>query len=345
MSTTTFKTLLAAAVLGTAAACGNDGGPSWSNTVDVNNANMAAADAANWATSVSEGILDFNVSTEIPLVRGVAAPDYPERLIARIRRQALARVGHGTPGALASPFTLNGTCEPVETGVDALGDPIDTDHDDIPDDYKIDFGAACTDSEGEYSVTYSGALRIRDAAGLFGYRLDALHFKARWVHLAEYEQFTLNGYETGAYTSSAAALTTDMDYGEAWHYVAAAAPPMEIIPSGTGTVTWSLVAHSAYDPDGTIALGAPMPSGLLDLDADYRVRYAGDAGSDGFHFVVASTTPLSIEATPCEGPVAGVLDGELNGDADIGFTVTWTACHTATITTRGTTGGTTSARR
>jgi hypothetical protein len=88
-----------------------------------------------------------------------------------------------------------------------------------------------------------------------------------------------------------------------------------------------------------------MPSGLLDLDADYRVRYAGDAGSDGFHFVVASNTPLSIEATPCEGPVAGVLDGELNGDADIGFTVTWTACHTATITTRGTTGGATTARR
>lgn len=337
MSRLMLRSLAVAAILAGTASCGSDEGPTYSSTIDAEGANAAANEAALFAQDLSDALVNWGYSSELPIgVRGTTTPTAPERLVALVRRHALMRGGAVALANAPSPYRVSSVCTPTETGVDAEGIPVDTDGDGIPNDYKIDFGSSCVETDGDYTTTFAGSIRIRDVGTFYGYRLDIANMKIRFAHLAEYEEIRVSGYEQGTFAAELITHALDADYGMSYSFTPTVSGMQPAAPV-TGSSSFGVVTTASYDPVGTITLGGSIPSGTFTFAVDYKVAFAGEEGDGRFHFEVASTPTLGIEASPCAGPTSGAIDGRLNGDPDIGFTATWTACNTFTVVTRGTT--------
>lgn len=334
---TQFLRLLAAAAFVSAAACGgSDGGPSYAGSIDAATATTAANEAAYFASDLSDALLHWGYSTSMPTVRGTTTPGAAEQWVARVRQRALMRAGRTDLARSPSPYRVAGTCTPTETGVDELGDPIDTDADGIPDDYKVSFGANCADVEGDYTTTYSGSLRIRDVGAFYGYRIDAASLKIRFAHLSDYEQVSINGVETGTFTAALITHALDADYAMSYSYTAPAAEGLFLAPT-TGSTSFGITSTSSFDPSADITLGGAIPGGVFTFTVNYTVGLGGADGTGNYRFSVATDPSLNIQAATCYGPISGAIDGDLNGDVDVGFHVVWSSCDNFTVTTRGTT--------
>ena len=332
---------IAVAALVVVSACGggNDGGegPDWASSVDSATATQAGQDAGDFANGVAYYLLaetpwsgyptGWVKEFDLPLVQGTDTPTSAEQLIARVRADAYRRGHNPEMAATPSPFRVSTVCVPVETGVDALGNWIDTDRDLIPDDYTLAFPANCIETHGDWTYTYSGSLRFRDQAGLYGYRLDISSLTYRFDGPDVFEQHAVNGFEVAAYTANAITHSTDLVYDETYQQ-----------PSiGSGGASFTYKESTSYDPVGTISLDAPIPNGTLTASLDFRDLRSGYEGSSARRWTMVTTVPLSINTTICNSPVSGTIVGDLNGDGNIGFTVVFTGCRIGTITTRGTT--------
>ncbi len=331
--------LTAAAVVSLAACGGSDGGPNWASEVDEATATAAGESAAEFAQGLAYDMLNGDFTSEIPLVKGTTSPTFAEQLLARVRSEAYRRSGNPAMGTTASPFRVSAVCEPTETGIDELGDPIDTDGDGVPDDYKVSFGSGCTETEGETTITYSGYIRFRDLSGLFGFQLDFGNLKIRYADATGFEQIAANGFEKGQYSANGITHQTDVTYTITYQYDNAVAVGLQATAPVNGSVSWVYKESSSYDPDGTLSLESDIPSGDLSFTMDYRLIASGDEGAGAFRFTMETTDPLAIDAVSCNGPTDGTIVGDLNGNGDVGFTIVWSACDTYTVTTRGTTGG------
>lgn len=340
-----FSTFLAASALVTLAACGGgDGGPNWADEVDETTATEAADVAAEMATTVANSILEGSVSSELPFgfVKGTESPSLTEQLLARARRQLLVRSSRPELANAPSPFRVSAVCEPVISGqLDELEEPIDSDEDGIPNDVTVTFPSGCTEVDGDDTYTYSGSLRYRDVAGLYGYRLDLNNLRLRVSGTWGYEQVAGDGFETGVYSSSAITHDVDMTQTLSLRYEdAVVAGPMTVAPlSITESFRW--IESAAYDPDGTITFEAEIPNGDLTFDIDMRRQFDATDGEESvemaLRFTMTTTDPLAIDNVTCNGPTDGTIVGDLNGNDAVGFTINWSACDTYTITVRGTT--------
>lgn len=326
-----------AAVLVLAACGSSEGGPNWASKVDDATATLAGEDAAAFAEALAYNMLYGNPNLEIPLVKGTTSPNYAEQLLAQVRAKAYQRAKEAPMATTPSPFRVSAVCEPTETGVDEFGVPIDTDGDGVPNDYTLNFGSACVETSGDATYTYSGSIRIRDVAGLFAYRLDLNNLKLRYADPSGFEQILMDGFESAVYASTAITHQTDATYAISYQYDDAVVVGPQPVAIVSGSIAFTYKENTAYDPDGTITIDAPIPNGTLSGDLDYRIIASGEEGTGAFRFTMATTQALAIDNTSCYGPTDGTIVGDLNGDADIGFTIDWSACNTYTVTTRGTT--------
>lgn len=337
-----FSALAALVVL---ASCGGDSGPNFADEIDESNMGGAAETSYDFVSDVANGIMQGEPSADVPLAPPLAGGTLADRVIRDLVQRGFRRSGKGAELVPRMPQLVGAACQPVVTGVDTLGSAIDTDDDGIPDDLKITFGANCTVTEGDLTWTYSGSFRLRDVAGLFGYRLDAANLKyheENMVTEAVYD-FTVNGSETALYTASSATHTAGLAYSIHGVY-GKVAPPPPGGPQATAAlseyrVTFRWDENTSFDPDGTITLGAPVPSGDLDIDLDFQAVASSADGDFAFHFTLSTPTVLHYDNSSCYDFTSGQLKGALNGSADIYFLITWTDCGTTTYETHGTTDG------
>ena len=334
------KFIGAAAVLAlVTAACGSSdsGGPSFTTEMDSATMDMVASEAFDMAGSVFSDVFQ-NGQPSIPLgfaaasVAKASPTEFARAYLERARRMADLR----DPGlaarvpAMAAPqfFAAFSECTPTETGVDELGDPIDSDADGVPDDYTVNFGSACVeeDSAGTYRLTYSGSVRMQDvSSGFYGFKVTLNHLKIKEENLNSGDSyaFALNGSET---FDAAAALAS---HSTNWSYT------ISLTSGGTtNSYTLSDKETSSFDPDAgqNLALGSDLPDGVFTYNGDWRIVGENSGGEvpGNFRMVLSTTTPLHYTAV-CGGPVSGVFRGLFSGNADVGFTATWDGCGDPTV--------------
>lgn len=344
--------LVAAAASFALAACGgSDGGPSFTTAVDSATMDEVASSAYELVGTTFENVfLGGEPGIPLPEVSSGATPATPaartmayigrvERMIALRHPNQLPSAAPGLGIRMSAPFS---ECNPTETGVDELGDWIDTDGDGIPDDYTLNFGSACVeeDSAGVSRTTFSGSIRFQDSnIGLYSFKVTINHFKVVFLDIAsgDNEQVSLNGSES--FNATAALASHALNWSEGLAFTSGA---------NHFAITFSDNETSTFDPDDgqSIAMGDPLPDGVFDLDADYRIVGENSGGDipGNFRMVLSTPTPLHYTMA-CDGIVAGVFRGLFSGNETVGFTATWAGCGDPTVDLFGYTAATAVAAR
>lgn len=339
-----LSSFLAASAVVTLAACGGgDGGPNWADEIDSETAAGLGESAAEAAEALAQNMLSFSFSDidiESPtLVAGTTTPTAAERLIAQIRASAYRGSQYRDMATTPSPYRVSAVCVPVESGIDEFGDPIDSDEDGVPDDYTLSFPSNCTEVDGDVTMTWSGSARIRDVAGLYGFRLDVNNLRLRYSAPDGFEQISYDGTEQGVYAAGGITHSSDLSVGLSAHASGAVGAGPQTARATDLAITYRQIETSSFDPDGTITVEA-VGDGLLTFEMDYRFTfdYSDDSESfeEAFRFAMATTSALDIDDA-CPGPIDGTVVGDLNGNDAIGFTIDWSACNTYTVVVRGTT--------
>lgn len=236
------------------------------------------------------------------------------------RRSPLAAAGIGSR---FEGLTLSAAvCEPTQTGIDDLGYPIDSDDDGIPDDYRVDFGSACTETNATYTNTISGFFRIRDTGtGFASFAFTAGNLKVKSTEIATGDFFSIgvNGAESASFGASLAE-----------HHIGLTMSIAARNADQTASISIITTEDASFDPDAgsSITLFGALPAGLFDYSADYRVVGENSGGEvpGNFRFQLSTPTPLHY-APGCTAVFdSGIFRGLLNGDSNIGFTLTWTTC-------------------
>jgi len=328
----TSRILAAVAVLFAVVACGgSDGGPSYTTVADSAMMDDLASGAYQLVgTTFEEVFLGGSPAIPYPFGATGSAMTPTERALAYLERaRAMSELRH--PGAFAAAPAWAGAalsapfseCEPTITGEDEVGDPIDTDGDEVPDNYTINFGSACVsqDSAGTYRNTISGSIHFQDTnIGLYSFKVTLNHLKLVEKDLTSGDSFTLSVNGTESFSATAALASHSLTWTNG----------ISIVDGGTTVgATVSDDEDSSFDPDGgqSIAMGTPLPDGVFDLDADYRIVGENSGGElpGNFRLVLSTPTPLHYTMA-CDGMVAGVFRGLLSGNSEIGFTATWDGC-------------------
>lgn len=222
-------------------------------------------------------------------------------------------------------------CVPAVTGVDSLGLAIDSDGDDIPDDFTIDYGAGCTETDSlGNQLTFSGGYRLQDTGnGVldFAYTPTDLSAMVRDTATGHFFRQRVTSVETAHFTASHAAHQMDAT---------------REITAWTGGDTLHAIVHivegSTYDPDAgsVFSRHSKLQQGTLHFNSVFTVHDLG-AGKDSVRFVYSTPTPIHIAFSCDTGIDAGQLQGLLEGDARVGFRYIWTGCIIPTPELFGTT--------
>ena len=314
-----------------AAACGSsDNGPTFVNAADSTTI-AALADQSNNIISNSFSNTFQNGDPSIPLpVKGATSAQKAALAYAtfeRIARIMTANRGITLPAMADRPFlsTPFSECTPVETGVDSLGDPIDSDADGVPDNYKADFGSACTseDSAGTHREVISGFVQFQDiGTGFYTFKVTIGHLKLVETNLTTGNSvtFSINGSETFQAAAALATHSLGFSLGETTH------------TAGNPDVTFTIEDNetSSFDPDNglNLAYGNPLPNGVLNMNVDLRFLGASGVTANPGNFRMLLDTPTPVHYnTACGSQIdAGQLRGLLNGQGTVGFTATWSSC-------------------
>lgn len=204
-------------------------------------------------------------------------------------------------------------------GCPAVSDTTDSDDDNIPDDATLTFldpPCSVTGLEGgDWSVT--GALRIRDtSATTTRYVLNYTDLAWSYTDSAETRTYaaTRNGTRVRLGTTSGASLQVDLTIDR------------DRPNRATATVDLATTVSYLSDTTGTVAVGEPLPDGLLSI--------AGSLGwqrsTENWSLAVVTTQALVYDAD-CDTTVQRIkagrvtLTGTVNGQVGV-LTLTWTAC-------------------
>lgn len=242
---------------------------------------------------------------------------------------------HSASPALAAPLaTLTFTgCAPLITGEDSTG-PIDTDHDGIPDDWKIDWGPNCVtfDSVQNVRMTLAGSTRVQDTGlGFFSYKVTETHSLVRteWLNDGSKIEGTADGMEEGVFADTGAVRTVHL-----------ATTTSQTDSSGTLKSALEVTKADLFHPDSGVflALGAQLPAGNFSYDADFKIVNAesGLPNAGNYHLVFSTPTLLHHLPACAYAFDSGIFRGLLNGDATIGFDYTWNGCAAPVLTLFGT---------
>jgi hypothetical protein len=335
------RTLIGLAVIG-ALACSGDEGPNYASEIDEANMEGAAETSYDVVGDIIDGMMNGSPSADIPLAPAFEGATFADRLLADIRARGNQRSGRPELASAPGLRLVSMVCEEVETGIDEFGDPIDTDEDGIPDDYKLSFPANCTEVEGEWTYTYSGSVRVRDIAGMYAYRIDIANLKFKQVHTSGSEySFSANGTEQAVYAASGAEHSAHLTYAD--RIVESDAPTVDG-PSAAApevfNITFSWDEETSFDPDSPLSLEAEIPSGEFDIDMTLRAIFSGGGEEEGaFRFHLTTPEELYYNTESCDGIDDGSLKGALNDSEDIWFLITWTGCGSTTYQSNGTTDG------
>ena len=352
MTTSRFRATAALIVALGIAACGDsDGGPTFAATADSATIARLAAGAGAYASITLFGAFGAQSSTVDGFLYFSKGPDKAtatDRARAIIQHFVRATSFRGSPSfeavkvpTFAAPFS---TCAPTETGVDALGDLIDSDANGIPDNYTVNFGSACVeqDSAGTSRLTWSGSIHLQDdGLGFLSFSLGLDHLSFKLEDLTSPGNFTklgVHGTEVVQFAAARAEHATDFTLS---------------LDIKSGSTIFSESASedetSSFEPDGggALTLGGDLPAGLFNYSSDFKVigeRSLGDIPGN-FDLVLSTPTPLHYDPA-CRGDItAGEFRGLLNGDPNIGFTVTWSSCGNSTTVIFGDTPATAVAAR
>lgn len=349
----TLRATLAAASVATLVACGggSDGGPSFSTTADSATIAFLADNSSTLVeTTVESVFLDGSPGLPLPFgskgalsARGDAkavALAYLQRLTAQTPLRGKFGIAGLRAPSFSAPFS---ECIPTLTGVDEVGDPIDTDGDNVPDDFKQNFGSACVseDSAGTERLTVSGYLRFQDTnIGLYSFKATLGHLKVVDLDIATGNYFSIEVNGTESFTAASSLASHSMNFTETISQ-----------KTGSTTIGAQLIDNetSSFDPDGAsvIDLGSSLPAAAIDYNADFRVIGENSGGELPGNFQVILSTPTKLHYNPaCGSDIdAGVVRGLLSGKATVGFTATWTGCGTVTTEIFGDTPATATAAR
>lgn len=326
------------------AGCGGGDGPSFAGAIDTAATRAYALDAKTLVTTTQVSVYGSqDVSTPLPVAdAGGGAPVDPfaiaRRFLARARRLGGIAPEPGTPlaGFYASvesgPAGVATTCIPTITGVDSLGYAIDTDGDGAPNDLKVDFGPACSESLSGLVYTYSGSYRIQDMeVGWGAYAFTATKLSTKLVdgYNGDNIKDVVNGTEHADFSAALATHSYDVTYAR-----------IGTFGGDQLSVTFDLVEDSSFDPDAgfSFTVGGASPTGELTLHLDYRAVGKGISGDD-VHFVIETIPSLHYQ-TGCSGAfTGGTLRGLLNGSTETGFALTWAGCAAPALQMFGTTDG------
>lgn len=204
-------------------------------------------------------------------------------------------------------------------GCPAISDTTDSDDDTIPDDATLTFlDPPCSVTGlggGDWSVT--GALRIRDtSATTTRYVLDYTDLAWSYTDSAATRTYTAtrNGTRVRLGTTSGASLQVDVTIDR------------DRPNRATATVDLATTVSYLADTPGSVAVGQPLPDGLLSI--------AGSLGwqrsTENWSLAVATTQALVYDADCDTTPqrIKGgkvTLTGTVNGQAGV-LTLTWTGC-------------------
>lgn len=336
----TFVRFLLASSLVAGLACSSDSGPDYASEIDESNMEGAAETSYDFVQDVVYGMMQGSPTADLPLAPPFEGSTFADRLLLDIRARGVRRSGRSDFLTAPPLQPVLAVCEAVETGVDDEGDPIDTDDDGIPDDYKLSFPANCSETEGDVVYTYSGSVRVRDVAGLYGYRIDIANLKYREEEVGtdDLYSFAVNGSEAALYSSSGATHSTHLTYTTTFT-ASVTAPAMASASASTASYKFSWDEETAFDPEGILSLESEIPGGDFDIDLTFRAVFSGFEEDLALKFRLTTPEELHFDTGSCEGIDDGQIRGELNGNDDIYFTVTWTGCGSTTYEAHGTTDG------
>jgi hypothetical protein len=215
-------------------------------------------------------------------------------------------------------------CHPVITGYD--GEVLrDTDGDGIPNDYKVDYGAACvtaSDVDPFLRVTISGYRRLQDDGhGFRSFRATVkdLVLLVEYLGTGAVYRAVLNGTETGSFAAGGATYATDVTITE--FRTAPEEPDREWFRHvGIGL---------AFTPGAgkSLALKGLLPDG--DVAFQGGMQQVEPEALDRIWYDFALDTPTLLQWDPgCNGGdfTAGVFRGRYRGEDSTGFQLTWESC-------------------
>ena len=232
--------------------------------------------------------------------------------------------------ALAAAPSGAAACAPVQTGVDTLGQAIDGDGDGTPDDYTLDYGTGCSQTDGGLELTFGGKYRLQEAAGSvagFAFTTSGLLAMKRDTLTGNFFRQEVTGTESAHFDALHATHQMDVTLGVT-----------SALGGDSSDVVLRTVATSSYDPDGgaTFQLHGTLPQGTLQLEGQLIFTDLR-AGADSLRFVLSTPTPIHTSFACASGIDGGVLQGLLEGDARVGFRSTWSGCGALTVSYFGAT--------
>lgn len=304
---------------------GSIGDPSFAESVD----SMRLSILADQGVGLAMNAITFSMADGDPLVLwyGEPTPAAAHAMAMGYLQQAVRRGAEDGPASAASmafrSLSALSTCTPTITGIGPDSLPIDSDADGVPDNWKIDYGARCFDGiiGAKRGTTYQGSIEFRDTGlGLKSARAIVKGFRVTEVGNEDWGTLITwaDGDETVIFTPTLVTDTLRLVAGQS-------------IPHSDSYFRQNFVTTFVPDSGKIVALGAPLPTGLVELEGTFEIVYDPfDASAaeirPNYRMTLSTSSPVHLNFG-CNGWVdAGTLVGRLNGDPEIGFQATVAGC-------------------
>lgn len=228
----------------------------------------------------------------------------------------------------AAEPALKATTEVAQCGVASQSPPVDTDGDNVPDNWSMSFALpAChfVDQTSATSFDVTGVLRISDpqpgTAGLaLNFGLD--NFKVTFSGTDGSGYVSRNG--NGTVDVSASGLSQTENWTEA--------AVLTGITSGSATVSWSGTFVPAQGQ--SLVAGRALPDGAYSPNGSFTLREGNRAGT----FSITTIEPLQYSAACAGGTgvspfTSGHIRVAVSSQQNSGYAdVTYSGCNSATVT-------------
>jgi hypothetical protein len=315
-----FRTTLGALAIVLAGACGDSTGPDFDDSF----LEYQGESAGEWAYDNLYGLVQrmnfgspsSGVSVKIALAPAQSPSGRPSHL---------PRFPFADAPALGAALQLAAFgCAVEASGVDEdPWDPIDANHNGIPDDYTVRYSCVEADTNSDSTVwieRYESRMRVKERAGvLHGYDVEQEYRELDEGSNGDRYEETHRYVERLAITASSASAAST--YHGTWTGRESGVPWDE---------RWGSEQAATFHPSATIVAGEELPDGeLLLTGRQYEVYEDEPAVS----FTLSGAGPLQYSASCNEEEhqpfVGGTLGGALNGDAAKGFLFTFSDCGVA----------------
>lgn len=302
------------------AACGGDSGPSSTNTITSQQAQVIGTQAASQIGDITSGLTSFNFSGG---GSGGLGGGFFSRAALRMPMSTLERVVPASYRPQLALVRVPGSCDPAVSG-----DSTDSDGDGIENSVTYTFSAAnCAyqDTLGNgFAVT--GSVSIQDTDGgatLWGFALDLSNLKVVFYNDSASAGFEWDGTYSAGVTASTA--STSRHFLTRFHV-------NNQVPF-TFRDNWTIT----FTPDSGVidpATQSTLPDGTFDITGTYN--WSGNFGNADGDWTFNLSTPVPLHwSGACDGydpPFdGGQLRAAINGHNNIGFTADYSACGVAPV--------------